>query len=239
VVEEIVNGAPQRTYTYGRQRISQNQVVNGAWVQSFYGYDGFASVRQLTDKTGAVTDAYAYDAWGNTINSAGTTPNNYLYRGEQYDSDLGLYYLRARYFNPVTGRFLSRDSRDGSTRTPASLHKYLYANGDPVNGRDPSGHQDLIEYKSLKPEPLEAEAEVAGEEGAEGLREGLGEGAGEGAGEGELGGPGGSGGAGGPGGGGQTIGDILRGYDPDTMIHITPSDSGSFAGGVNPGTYFT
>jgi RHS repeat-associated protein len=149
VVEEIVNGVPQRTYTYGTQRISQNQVVSGTWTASFYGYDGFGNVRQLMDRTGAVTDSYEYDAWGNTINSAGTTANNYFYRGEQYDSDLGLYYLRARYFNPLTGRFLRRDSQEGSTRTPASLHKYMYANGDPVNGLDPTGCQDLVEYTEL------------------------------------------------------------------------------------------
>jgi RHS repeat-associated protein len=177
VVEEIVNGAPQRTYTYGSQRISQNQVVNGTWTASFYGYDGFGNVRQLMDKTGAVTDSYEYDAWGNTINSAGTTPNNYLYRGEQYDSDLGFYYLRARYFNPLTGRFLSRDSQEGSTRTPASLHRYMYANGDPVNGRDPSGHQGLIEYVETLPESTAtAGVEVAEDEIFAELESGLGEG---------------------------------------------------------------
>jgi uncharacterized protein RhaS with RHS repeats len=56
----------------------------------------------------AVTDTYDYDAFGNKINSTGTTPNNFLYRGEMYDSDLGLYYLRARYYNPLTGRFMGR-----------------------------------------------------------------------------------------------------------------------------------
>jgi RHS repeat-associated protein len=61
----------------------------------------------------AVMDNYNYDAFGNKLNSTGTTPNNYLYRGEQYDSDLGLYYLRARYYNPATGRFLSRDPENG------------------------------------------------------------------------------------------------------------------------------
>jgi uncharacterized protein RhaS with RHS repeats len=50
-----------------------------------------------------VTDTYDYDAFGNKINSTGTTPNNYLYRGEQFDSDLSMYYLRARYYNPLTG----------------------------------------------------------------------------------------------------------------------------------------
>jgi RHS repeat-associated protein len=71
-----------------------------------------------------------------------------FYRGEQYDSDLGLYYLRARYYNPQTGRFLSRDPEDGHINDPASLHKYLYANGDPVNALDPTG-RDVFEYVAL------------------------------------------------------------------------------------------
>jgi RHS repeat-associated protein len=65
--------------------------------------------------------------------------------GEQFDNDLGLYYLRARYYNPATGRFLSRDPEDGKPNDPQSLHKYLYASGDPVNRIDPSGRGDLIE----------------------------------------------------------------------------------------------
>ena len=77
------------------------------------------------------------------------SPSPSLYRAEQYDSDLGLYYLRARYYNPYTGRFLSRDPEDGNTRDPASLHKYLYADGDPVNRRDPMGRLALIEYSSM------------------------------------------------------------------------------------------
>jgi RHS repeat-associated protein len=89
-----------------------------------------------------VTDKYEYDAYGNSFTKQGTTPNNYLYRGEQYDSDLGLYYLRARYYNPSTGRFLSRDPEDGTPTDPQSLHKYLYAGGDPVNRIDPRGRED-------------------------------------------------------------------------------------------------
>lgn len=94
---------------------------------------------------GAVTDSYDYDAFGNKINSTGTTPNNYLYRGEQYDSDLGLYYLRVRYYNPSTGRFMSRDPNEGFRWLPTTLHKYLYAGGDPVNLTDPSG-KDEVEF---------------------------------------------------------------------------------------------
>jgi RHS repeat-associated protein len=90
-------------------------------------------------------DTYDYDAFGNKVNSTGTTPNNYLYRGEQYDPDLGLYYLRARYYNPATGRFMSRDPEEGKAKVPASLHKYLYANGDPVNMTDPKGRESMFE----------------------------------------------------------------------------------------------
>jgi RHS repeat-associated protein len=139
VVEEVTAGAVTRQYTYGLQRISQTQQIANAWTPAFYGYDGGGTVRLLTDNTGTVTDTYDYDAWGNTVNSTGSTSNVYLYRGEQYDADLGLYYLTARYLNPLTGRFLSRDPDSGRIAIPATLHKYLYAGGDPVNRWDPSG----------------------------------------------------------------------------------------------------
>jgi len=77
------------------------------------------------------------------VNKTGTTPNNYLYRGEQWDSDLGLYYLRARYMNPLTGRFLSRDPKPGHIGIPRTLHKYLYAESDPVNRIDPTGMETV------------------------------------------------------------------------------------------------
>jgi RHS repeat-associated protein len=160
VVEEVVNGAVERQYTYGLQRISEDQPINGTWTPSFYGYDGFGSVRQLTNVSASITDTYNYDAFGNLLNSTGTTPNNYLYRGEQFDTDLGLYYLRARYYNPQTGRFLSRDPEDGTPYDPKSLHKYLYAGGDPVNAVDPTGRAIIAEYAKLYQQIVLGEAPV-------------------------------------------------------------------------------
>jgi RHS repeat-associated protein len=64
----------------------------------------------MTDKTGAVTDTYDYDAFGNLIHSTGTTYNNYLFAGEQFDADLNLYYNRAQYLNTSTGRFWTTDT---------------------------------------------------------------------------------------------------------------------------------
>jgi RHS repeat-associated protein len=108
------------------------------------------SVRQLTDAGGAVTDTYDYDAWGNTVNVTGSTPNVYRYRGEQYDPDLNLYYLRARYFNPLTGRFLTRAPVRGEIMAPTTFHRYLYTHGNPVNYVDPKGTQDFIENALLQ-----------------------------------------------------------------------------------------
>jgi RHS repeat-associated protein len=149
VMDELTNAAVTRSYTYGLQRISQNQLISNTWTPSFYGYDGFGSVRQLTNTAGTITDTYDYDAFGNKINSTGTTPNSYMYRGEAFDSDLGLYYLRARWMNPLTGRFMSRDPEDGKLTDPGSLHKYLYAFGDPVNRIDPRGRASILETGSL------------------------------------------------------------------------------------------
>ena len=145
VIDELTGASVTRTYTYGLQRISEDQVISNTWTPSFYGYDGGGNVRQLTNSARTVTDTYDYDAFGNKVNSTGTTPNNYLYRGEQYDPDLGLYYLRARYYNPLTGRFLSRDPEDGKPIEPKTLHKYLYAGGDPVDAIDPTGRAATIE----------------------------------------------------------------------------------------------
>ena len=154
VVEELSGaGVVAHQYTYGLQRISENQVLNGAWTPSFYGYDGGGNVRQLTNSAGTVTDAYEYDAFGNSFTKVGATPNNYLYRGEQFDPDLGLYYLRARYYNPATGRFMSRDPKEftplKSRNKPLDsrrLHKYSYASGDPVNLEDPRGEGSIVNW---------------------------------------------------------------------------------------------
>jgi RHS repeat-associated protein len=131
------------SYVYGLERISENrQYFTGtqSLSQTFYfDYDGHGWVRALTDPTGMVTDTYDYDAFGNLIHSTGTTPNNYLFAGEQFDPDLNLYYNRARYLKTSTGRFWSADAFEGTPEDPGSQHRYLYSFGNPVDYVDPSG----------------------------------------------------------------------------------------------------
>jgi RHS repeat-associated protein len=159
-----------RSYEYGLDLISQQVQVSGNYEVRFYGYDGHGSVRYLTkaDVTWVdnqqvwdvyVTDTYTYDAFGVlleqrarsgtdlilTIEGGVPTPNNYLYVGEQWDTNLGLYYNRARYLSPDTGRFWSQDAFEGDQSQPMSLHGYLYAQANPGNRVDPSGNLSIVE----------------------------------------------------------------------------------------------
>ena len=113
--------------------------------KSWYLYDGHGSVRMLANGTGQTTDTWTYDAWGETTSRTGVTENDYLYAGERFDQTTELYQLRARYLDPKTGTFLSLDPYQGNRHDPASLHKYMYANANPVNNVDPTGMWTLGE----------------------------------------------------------------------------------------------
>ncbi len=149
VFEERVttaSGETLRVYTYGSDLISQAVALNdGASTLHYFVYDGHGSVRELSNHAGEITDRYDYDAFGNLIFGSGATDNAYQYCGEQYDFDLELYFLRARYFTSNGGRFWSLDSYEGANTDPASLHKYAYAAASPVMFVDPSGHMSLVE----------------------------------------------------------------------------------------------
>ncbi|MFM7888954.1 MAG: RHS repeat-associated core domain-containing protein, partial [Pseudanabaena sp.] len=123
---------------------------NGAGGKSFYLYDGLGSVRALTNSSGVVTDRYNYDAYGTLLNSSGRTSNNYKFTGEQFDPNLGDYYLRDRYYSTGIGRFTRADSYEGNTSDPISLNDYLYANGNPVIFTDPTGKFSIAEFSAAE-----------------------------------------------------------------------------------------
>ena len=141
LLEYRPSGLIVASHVYGHGLTSRAQ--NGARV--YYHVDGLGSTRALTDAAGAVLNRYQYDAFGRSLSQTGGTPNPYLFAGEQRDAALGLDYLRARYYDPSTGRFVSRDSFPASAQFPLSLNKYLYALANPVNYRDPSGNITLAE----------------------------------------------------------------------------------------------
>lgn len=145
VAEVDGDGRETASYTLGDERISVER-DGRIW---YYLHDGHGSVRMLAGEDGQITDSYSYDAYGNLLEREGDTENDFLYTGEQYNANTGLYYLRARYMNPDTGTFISMDSYPGSTGDPVSLHKYLYANANPVMYTDPSGYFSLAECSAV------------------------------------------------------------------------------------------
>ena len=106
---------------------------------SYFLHDGLGSTVALADGNGVLTDSYGYDTFGNPQHLSGGTANAFLFNGQQYDEETGLYYLRARYYAPGQGRFINHDPLLGDGGDPLSLHRYLYAAADPVNYNDPSG----------------------------------------------------------------------------------------------------
>ena len=137
VLAEIENGFTAKQYTYGDDLLSQ---TDGARQERFFLYDGLGTTRALADGAEAVTDTYAYEAFGQLLATTGSSDNAYRYTGEQYDSGLDQYYLRARYYDQGVGRFTQMDTWMGRSRDPATLNKYAYSANDPVMHVDPSGN---------------------------------------------------------------------------------------------------
>ncbi|HXU86966.1 MAG TPA: RHS repeat-associated core domain-containing protein [Verrucomicrobiae bacterium] len=106
-----------------------------------YLLDGLGSTVGLADASGHLVDSISYGAYGTP--TAGTGDEAYAYTGHQFDEATGLYYARARYYDPETGSFLSEDP------LPA-INRYAYSADDPINLGDPSGCQAAAEYGLLQ-----------------------------------------------------------------------------------------
>jgi len=136
-IEEELNGTAHtlgERFTYGRG-IDEPLVGQRQPQTYYYGADGLDSVTSLTDPTGALAATYTYDSFGDTTNSTGSATNWFRYTGREFDSTGGLYYYRARYYNPEMGRFLSEDR----LRFNAGLNFYPYVRSNPTNLIDPTG----------------------------------------------------------------------------------------------------
>ncbi len=112
--------------------------------KKFYLFNAHGDVTQLTDASGNVIKNYEYDAFGNEKNSDPNDTNVFRYSGEYFDKENGTIYLRARYYDPTIGRFITEDSYTGKDADPLSLNLYTYCHNDGVNYFDPTGHKDVV-----------------------------------------------------------------------------------------------
>jgi len=123
-------------YTYGNDLLTQNKDAETL----LYLTDALGSTRALADSTGSITDNYTYSPYGALLEHLGSSDNSFLFTGEQYGFEEENYYLRARYYSPNSGRFLTRDTYDGTLDSPLSQNHYLYAGSSPSMYVDPSGN---------------------------------------------------------------------------------------------------
>ena len=102
---------------------------------SYYQADGLGSITSLSNAAGALAQTYTFDSFGNQTASTGSLTNSFRYTAREFDSETSLYYMRARYFDPQVGRFISEDPIGFS----GDINVYRYSFNSPVNLDDPSG----------------------------------------------------------------------------------------------------
>ncbi len=139
LMEYGANEKVTAAYEYGVNRESAE--INDR--QYYYEYDGKGSVTSVTSTLGTAVTTYSYDAYGNATQTGLNIPNPYGYNAEYTDDATDLQYLRARYYNPSTGTFITADSYLGELTIPLSMNRYIYGHNNPANGSDPSGNNWL------------------------------------------------------------------------------------------------
>jgi RHS repeat-associated protein len=120
-------------YITGPYGLPLEQIDAGGTVRWFH-HDQLGSTTSLTNSSGATVQSYTYDAYGQLTSATPTIANPFRYAGQYTDDQSGFQDLRARYYDPATGQFLSRDPLEEATLQP-----YAYADDNPTNATDPAG----------------------------------------------------------------------------------------------------
>jgi RHS repeat-associated protein len=135
VEETNTGGSAVARYSQGLN-IDEPLAALRSGTTSYYHADGLGSITTLSNPSGAVAGSYTHDSFGNLVASSGSIVNNFRYTGREWDSESSLYYYRARYYDPIAGKFLSED-RLRFLGQDANFYRYVWAN--PANFRDPRG----------------------------------------------------------------------------------------------------
>ncbi len=113
--------------------------VNKAGNNFFFAKDGLNSISEITNSIANSENQYRYDIYGNVLEKSENIQNSLLYTGRFYESSIELYDYRKRFFNPVIGKFISKDNFIPPIEEPLTLNKFAYVGNNPQNFVDPSG----------------------------------------------------------------------------------------------------
>jgi RHS repeat-associated protein len=131
------SGTLQQRYLYGPAVDEILARTSSGGTSAWYLTDKLGSVHDLVNTSGTVIDHLAFDTYGNTLSeSSPTNGDRFKFAAREYDSATGLYFNRARYYDPTTGRFISQDPMSFAA---GDTDLYRYVGNGPTNATDPSG----------------------------------------------------------------------------------------------------
>jgi RHS repeat-associated protein len=135
LLEEVDNsGNVLARYTQTR-RLDDELSELRSGTTSYYEADGAGSITSLSNTAGALANTYTYNSFGNVTASSGTVTNPFRYTGREFDQETAIYFYRARYVDPIAGRFMSEDPLGFK----GGINFYAFVLNNPVNLRDPLG----------------------------------------------------------------------------------------------------
>lgn len=161
VVVEIYNDQAKTYFTHGAGTDEHLALERGGSYY-FYHADGLGSVTAITNSTRNIVQSYSYESFG-LVTPTTNFVNSYTFAGREWDWQARLYYNRARYYDPVAGRFVSKDP----IGLQAGMNLYSYVQGNPVNYIDPDGLFDILvdEYGTKNGTTYGAQITVTGDNG--------------------------------------------------------------------------
>jgi len=134
-IEEVnSSGAAVARYIQGENVDEPLAMLRGG-ATSFYNPDALGSITSLSNSAGALAQTYTFDSFGKLTGSSGSLTNPFQYVSRELDAETALYYMRARYFDPFVGRFISEDPIGFN----GGNNFYAYVDNDPADQSDPFG----------------------------------------------------------------------------------------------------
>jgi RHS repeat-associated protein len=138
IAEYDDNGKQTATYIHG-PNIDEPLAAEIRNSRIYYHADGLGSITTLTNHMGYKVQQYDYDSFGNIKSTPFWIKQPYTYTGREFDYETGLYYYRARYYDPKAGRFVTRDPSPLTELNYDQINLYVYAINNPILYTDPSG----------------------------------------------------------------------------------------------------